>query len=200
MTVDEMNLDDFDSEPVEVAVPPDRAALEIEQTDRMRRYRSVRELIVSPEVAQALRDGYTAQEIADVLQVSVQSVYKHMKSAEMGVLIDRESRRVLRHLTRRKLDSEKYRDLALALGVLIDKARLLRNEPTSIVRNEGESVDRLAVLLFGAPGSSGGRAESNPVIEIAPERGADSLPGLHDALEPSGSTENGGSDLGSDKP
>ena len=196
-----MDLEDFDTdESTEVAAVPSRAALEIDQTDRMRRYRSTRELIVSPEVASALRDGYTAQEIADVLGVSVQSVYKHMKSAEMGVLIDRESRRVLRHLTRRKLDSEKYRDLTLALGVLIDKARLLRDEPTAIIRTEGESVDRLAVLLFPTQRSEGAGGASGPIIEITAEPGTEQLPGIHAEPEPSGPEEGSGSSSGGGEP
>lgn len=195
-----MNLDDFDASEA-VAVQEDRAPtleqIEAEQTDRMRRYRSARDVIVTPEVARALRDGWTVREIADVLGVSPQTVTKHMKSAEMADLIDRESRRVLRHLTKKSLNGEKYRDLSVALGVLIDKTRLLRNEPTEIVREERTSVDRLEILLFGGSGGSG---EGNPVIDVTPESGAGCISGLPGPPQQIGPAPGDGSPDGGDEP
>lgn len=195
-----MNLDDFDAVEA-VAVQEDRAPtleqIEAEQTDRMRRYRSARDLIVTPEVARALRDGWKVREIADVLGVSPQTVSLHMKSADMADLIDRESRRVLRHLTKKSLKGEKYRDLSVALGVLIDKTRLLRNEPTEIVREERTSVDRLEILLFGGSGGSG---ESHSVIDITAEPGAGRLSGLPESPQQVGPAPGYGSSDGGDEP
>lgn len=196
-----MNLDDFDAPDEAVAVqedrPPNLEEIEAEQTDRMRRYRSARDVIVTPEVARALRDGWKVREIADVLGVSPQTVSRHMKSADMADLIDRESRRVLRHLTKKSLDGEKYRDLSVALGVLIDKTRLLRNEPTEIVREERTSVDRLEILLFGGSGGSG---EGNPVIDVTSEPGTERLPGLPEPPQSLGPAPGDGSSDGGDEP
>jgi transcriptional regulator with XRE-family HTH domain len=168
-----MNLDDFDSEEIQLAPAPEihiqtKEDIEAEQTAKIRQYRRAKELIISPEVATALREGWTQEEIAEVLGVSLDSVNRHIHTAEMQVLIDREARRVLQHLTGRSLGDEKYRDLALAMGVLIDKARVLRNEPTEIVRTETDSISRLEILLFGrqARGSA-----SDRIIEITQEPG-----------------------------
>lgn len=195
-----MNLDDFD-EPEAVATQeasePSLEAIEVEQTERMRRYRSARDVIVTPEVARALRDGWKVREIADVLGVTPQTVARHMKSADMADLIDRESRRVLRHLTRKSLDKEKYRDLSVALGVLIDKTRLLRNEPTEIVREERTSVDRLEILLFGGSGGSGA---GYPVIDVTAEPGAERLSGLPEPPQQIGPAPGNRSADGGDEP
>lgn len=192
-----MNLDDFDAPEGAVATVPTRDEIEADQTERMRRYRSARDIIVSPEVARAIRDGWKATEIATVLGVAPQTVRQHMKSAEMADLIDRESRRVLRHLTRRKLDGEKYRDLSVALGVLIDKTRLLRNEPTEIVREERTSIDRLEILLFGG---SGGGGTGHPVIDVTAEPGTECLSGLPGAPESIGPGAGVGDPDGGDEP
>lgn len=163
-----MSLEDFDAEPeTAITAPePSRAELEISQTENMRRYRTARELVVSPEVARALREGWTLQDIAEALGVSLQTVIKHVKSAAMGDLVDREARRVLRHLASRPLKTEKYRDLAVSLGVLIDKARIIHGEPTEIIRTEGGDASRLALMVFGHAGRAG---SGNPVVDILPE-------------------------------
>lgn len=192
-----MYLDDFDSETValEVAQPqqqpelPDRTVLEVQQTEKFRRYRSARDLIVSPEVARALRDGWSPEEIAAVLEVDRSTVYKHIKSADMQVLLDREARRLLDHLTSRDLKDEKYRDLTLSLGVIIDKARILRDEPTQIIRTKSGDIARLAELLFGGTGPEGGGSESGPIIDITPEQGTGGVQELHGEPEQAGSEE-----------
>jgi hypothetical protein len=137
------------------------AEIEFEQGERIRRHRNARDLIASPEVARALAEGWSYREIADALGVSYGTVLKHAKSSAMAVAVERESRRVLNHLSRRKLDTEKYRDLAVSLGVLIDKAQVLKGEPTEIIRAEGGGVDRLAVLLFGRTTGGGQGGSSN---------------------------------------
>jgi len=171
-----MNLDDFDAQPGEDIMTA--SDLQAAQTDLMRRYRTARDLILTPEVAVALRDGWRLQEIADVLGVSYQTVLKHVKSADMQDLIDRESRRVMRHLASRKLGSEKYRDLALSLGVLIDKARLLRNEPTEIVQHEEGTAARLAELFFRRRQRPVGEDTGTSAIELTPDRDGSGVLGL----------------------
>ena len=66
-----MNLEDFDEEeivivPQEIVAVSDteRRQIEAVQTERIRRYRSARNLVVTPEVAEALREGWTTEEIA----------------------------------------------------------------------------------------------------------------------------------------
>jgi hypothetical protein len=191
-----MILDDFDA-PEQVAIAT-RDQLEAEQTDKMIATRSVRDRVVSPEVAKALREGWTFREIGEALGVSPQTVAKHVRSADMSTLIDREARRVLRHLVHRNLKDEKYRDLALAMGVLVDKARLLRNEPTEITENRTTGgVDRLAVLLFGPTGGSGG---GNQIIDVTPQQGSRSVSNLLESAESSGQEEISGSDVRSLEP
>ena len=194
-----MDLEDFDATEILEAVPS-RAEREVEQTEKLRNWRNAREVIVSPEVARAIREGWTAQEIADCLGMSVATVKRHLKSTEMGDLIDREARRVMRHLAGRKLQDEKYRDLALALGVMVDKARLLRNEPTEIVRTDAESVDRLAVLLFANQQSPGTGTQGGSVIEISPESGAGGVQELPDVLDEGGSEAGEGDPDGCHEP
>jgi hypothetical protein len=188
-----MDLDDFDEQPVSLQPAPTRAEIELSQTESIRAHGALRDLIVSPEVAKALRSGWSVQEIADVLNVPASAVYKYLKSGEMHVMIDRESRRVLRHLASRPLKTEKYRDLVLSVGVLIDKARLLRDEPTDIVRHEEGALDRLAILLFPTQQPAEGGTPSGPIIEITPESGSDGISELHEVVGESGSAESGGS-------
>lgn len=185
-----MSLEDFDAEPQEVSVAPapTRAELEIAQTENMRRYRTAKELVVTPEVARALREGWTLQEIADALGVSYQTVLKHVKSAEMGDLADREARRVLRHLASRPLKEEKYRDLAVSLGVLIDKARIIHGEPTEIIRTEGGEASRLALMVFGQAGRA---ASGNQPIDVLPEPAAAGNERLLDGAESTGQSNSG---------
>ena len=200
-----MNLDDFDAVPalqesITPAPEPTREELEFEQTDKFRSYRSMRNLILSPEVAKALADGWSYQEIADVLGVSVATVGKYARSEDMSVLLERESRRLIRHLAHRKLKDEKYRDLVLSLGVIVDKARLLRNEPTEITRNETVTVDRLEILLFGPSQPEGGGGEGNPVIDVTPVEGSGSVPLLPEQSESAGSEAGSGDPSGCDEP
>ena len=196
-----MSLEDFDIESVPSApAVTDRVALEADQTERMTRYRRVRDLIVTPEVAHALRDGWSYTEIAEVLGVDKGTVAKHAKSAEMQTLIDRESRRIMNNLTRRKLDTVNYRDLTVSLGVLIDKARLLRNEPTEIVQHEAGTATRLAEIFFRRRQRQSGEGEEPGVIDVTPDRIGDGV--LGDVQQPSETDESslGTDSSGSDEP
>lgn len=177
-----MNLDDFDADPV--SLPATREQIELEQTERIVHYRRVRELILSPEVAQCLRDGWTQAEIAEALGVAISSVSKYVRSAEMQTLIDRESRRLMRSLVRTKLDGVNYRDRVLSLGVLIDKARLLRNEPTEIVQHEEGTAARLAELFFRRRQRADGEATGNAVIDVTPDRDRGRVLGVPEQSQP----------------
>jgi hypothetical protein len=193
-----MELDDFDAEDtVEQEQVPDRLATEIQQTERMQRWRSTRDLVLTPEVATAIRDGWSYQEIADVLGISYQSVLKHAKSAEMQDLVDREARRVLRHLSNRSLKEEKYRDLAVSLGVLVDKGRILAEKPTQIIRTDEGTVDRLENLLFG---QAVRRTQSYTDVTSVEVEGSRGIPQLSDGTEQTGPQESPTNPDGSDEP
>lgn len=196
-----MDLDDFDSEEEQaIAVPSGmskRDMLEADQTNKMVSYRSMKERIVSPEVARAIREGWTIREIAEALGVSQVTVSKHLKSADMSDLLDREARRVLRHMLKRDLSTEKYKDLAIAMGVINDKARIIRHEPTEIVEHRDTGIDRLAYLLFGETKGIGG---CGPIVEITPETGTEGLPGLLESPESPGHEDIRESDVCGDEP
>ena len=190
MTVQVDDLDDFDVVPEETnscvpAVDISSAEIEARQTDQMTRYMRARNVILSPEVARCISKGYTYQEIADALGVNKSTVAKYARSGEMKTIIEREARRVLKKMTRRDLKDEKYRDMTVSLGVLIDKVRLLNNEPTEITEQRSTSVDRLEVLLFG----QNGRDEGNRVINVSQEPGAGRLPELPVQVEQRGPEE-----------
>lgn len=171
-----MNLENFDEEiPQPVAT---REQIETQQTIRMQRYKQERELILTPEVAIALKDGWSYQEIADALGVSKAAVRRNARSQEMQVIIERESRRILRHLSSRNLGDASYRDLTVSMGVLIDKARLLRDEPTEIIQHEEGTATRLAELFFRRRNRPSGEEGRSPVIDVTPNGNGNGVLGL----------------------
>jgi len=192
-----MNLEDFDEDP---APPATREQIESEQTERILNYRLVRDLIISPEVAAALREGWSFTEIAEVLRVDKNTVAKHCRSQEMQVLIDRESRRIMRHMAGRKLKDVNYRDLTVSLGVMIDKARLLRNEPTEIVQHEEGTASRLAELFFRRRARAAGENSGAPVVELAPDRDGSGVLGLPEQSQQALQEPCGSDSPGSDEP
>lgn len=106
------------------------------------------QLIVRPEVAEALLKGESPEEIAEKLNVTPRQVRYYMKSMPMADLLEIESRRIVGHMSQRDLGKVKYLALATSLGGMIEKTRLLREQATSI--NAGaEAVDRLAIVLYG---------------------------------------------------
>lgn len=176
-----MNLDDFDADPV---VPATREQIELDQTERIHARRRVKDLILSPEVAQCLREGWTQAEIAEVLGVDKNTVSRYVRSSEMQVLIDRESRRIMRSLARSKIDEVNYRDRVVSLGVLIDKARLLRDEPTEIIKHEEGTASRLAELFFRRRQRPTGESPSPTVIDVTPEPVGRGVLGISQQSEP----------------
>jgi hypothetical protein len=128
----------------------------------------IRDLIVRPDVARAIAEGVPLQEIADQLGVSKQTIRKWMDRAPMQDLLEIESRRVVRHLSRRNLGKEKYLGLTAALGILIDKARGIRDgvseQPTVINQTFIEKMD---VALFGLGGRKEGTSPDPGVTELA---------------------------------
>lgn len=193
-----MDLDDFDAD--EPQPPATREQIEADQTERIVRRRFVRDLILSPEVAVCLRDGWSQTEIAEVLGVDKNTVSKYVRSAEMQVLIDRESRRILRSLAHSDLDKVAYRDKALSLGVLIDKARILRNEPTEIVQHEEGTASRLAELFFRRRNRPTGESTGSPIIDVTPEPVGSGVLGLPEQSEQEVSQSRRPNSAGSDEP
>ena len=186
---EEPNLDDlmsFDQEEA-VDVPLTREEVEHEQTNKIRAFRKWRDVIVSPEVAQCLRDGITEQELAEVLGCSLETVKKYTHSADMATLLAKESRRVLTHISKRDLSTEKYRDLVVSLGVLSDKERQRRNEPEADSDKESATaiLDRVATILWGPDG----RRRRNPVIDVTPESNGSGVSGLLRGDDEEGSEE-----------
>ncbi len=204
MNPEHLNLDDFDADPVEEVqpeiVPATREQIELEQTEKIGRYRRVRDLILSPEVAQCLRDGWTQTEIAEVLGVDKNTISRYVRSAEMQVLIDRESRRLLRSLARQKLDNVNYRDRVLSLGVLVDKARLLRDEPTEIIKHEEGTASRLAEIFFRRRARPTGEDAGGEVIDITPEPAGRAVLGVPEQPDQAVSQSDRADSSGSDEP
>lgn len=158
----------------------------------------IKRVMQSPEVAQELLKGRTPDSIARELGISTSAVRYHMKSMAMDDLMTIEARRVMLHLSRRKLKEEKYLALSTALGNFIEKIQVLRGEPTQIVERKG-TTDRLEVLLFGprrvGQGSTDG-ALSQGTVGGEP-RG---IPALSEPNNDPSAARTGGDDRSSEEP
>ena len=111
------------------------------------------ELLHRPEVAEKFIRGVPDLEIARELGVSVSAVRRvRTQSPRMADLLAAESSRIVAHLSTRNLGEEKYLGLATALGVMIEKERLIRGEATSRSEVYGSgTAESLTVALFGIP-------------------------------------------------
>jgi transposase-like protein len=133
--------------------------------------------------------GESVARIAKVLGVKKSEVARWVSELPMERLLEAESKRVMRHMGERGLSKEKYLALSTAVVQMVEKGRLLRNEPTGIIERRGESVVRheiIAVEAALADWDGGGGAGSQGVIE-AEAREVGELPG-------------GGGELGEDGP
>lgn len=138
----------------------DRAIAECEPGQRQAADRIKPEILrlklLTPEVAQAVAAGMTANEIAAITGVPYSAVVRYLRRAEMKDLLAIESRRIVKHLMTRDLKRERYLALTTSLSMLIDKAELLSGNPTDRVENTGQGqttvIERLNVAIFGARG------------------------------------------------
>ena len=186
------DLLDFDKEEeIQIATVPNRSEVEEIQTKKLTEYRLWKEVILTPEVARCIRDGWTDEEIAGVLGCHPDTVRKHRQSRDVITLLEAEQRRLLNHLATRDLKEEKYRDLVVSLGVLNDKGRQIRNEPEDGKHTDSttEILDRVADILWGP----GRRRQGHPVIDVSADAEPRALPGVHERNEQEGSEKDGGS-------
>ena len=100
------------------------------------------------EVLEALFRGESFSYVAKLAGVDPGYVKRWMKKLPLERLMDMEAKRIMAHLSQRDLAPEKYLALATALGNLIDKVRLLRDEPTEILeRRDTGKFDRLEAAI-----------------------------------------------------
>lgn len=166
--IDEMTPDEFD-------LLLDAIPVEIEVSEPGTRFDSsvATDIIVQPEIARALVEGTPIHILAQELGVSPGTIRRRMRTMEMRDLIKVEARRLIRHLSRRPLEKEKYLGLATALSGMIHDTRLLDNEPTEIHRTIDETtIQNITIGLFGR--SAGERCktisrESQDVARRLPE-------------------------------
>jgi hypothetical protein len=149
-TVTEITLDELDKD----------------ETEALEKRIFARGEAISPSVAQALVAGVPPREVAEACGISEATLRKYMRTFPLSDLLEVESRRVVHHLSSRDLGKVKYLALATSLGVMIEKTRLLREQPTSIPAG-ADSVERLANLLYGGIRGQGslGVLQSGQVVE-----------------------------------
>jgi hypothetical protein len=100
------------------------------------------------EVLEALFRGESFSRVARLANVQVSYVRRWMKKLPLERLMDMEAKRVMAHMAGRDLSPEKYLALSTALGNLIDKVRLLRDEPTEILeRRDTGKFERIAAAI-----------------------------------------------------
>jgi Mn-dependent DtxR family transcriptional regulator len=138
--------EEIDNAPVEIEVLPPEPERSSKISPQI-----ADQLVYSKQVARALMNGMSIAEVAERLGVSDSVVRKRVNSGPMSDLLEIEARRVIRHLGGRELDKEKYLGLSTALCGMIDKIRLLRDEPTGITEHQvsQESIERIKIGLFG---------------------------------------------------
>lgn len=146
------------------------------------------------EITEGMLSGHSIRSVAKMLGVSDASVRRSIRTMRMQDLLVIESRRVMRHMMTRDLGKEKYLALATALGGMIEKTRLLREEPTEIVGGQA-AVERLAVLLYGPGGGASCQETEQPVIEAA----AEGVHEIHGSPEPVAEEGNPGDDGGGEE-
>lgn len=137
----------------------------------------IKDLIVNPEVVKALVSGVPPKEIAEQLGVAEATVRKWMTRMEMKDLLKIESKRVVRHLSRRNLSKEKYLGLATAVGVMIDKVEMLENgvpKPPAGSTNT-TIIQNIQIGLFGRRRREAGAANSTDASE-PPGEGSELVP------------------------
>jgi hypothetical protein len=127
-------------------------------------------IVLTNEVAARLVSGVPLTTVAAELGIKPSAIRKRMQTAEMKDLLAIEARRVVRHLSRRNLQNEKYLGLATAVAVMIDKIRLLNNEPTGITRTITEAtIESITIGLHGRIGSEGCAASHRNLPALASE-------------------------------
>lgn len=119
-------------------------------------------LIIRPEIVRLLAAGVPEREICESLHVSKQVLRRCMREADFAVLMEVEIRRVMRHMSKRSLKTEKYLQLATSVAMMVDKMRLLRDEPTSIQR--GDTLTIIQNLTVGLHGR--GREASERILAV----------------------------------
>ena len=78
-------------------------------------------------------------------------------------LLDDRVGRALQHLTDEKLEKAEVRDLAVAIGILIEKRQLLRGEPTAIISvEERRQLIEIIPLIVAEAKRRGEEVEYNP--------------------------------------
>lgn len=113
-------------------------------------------LIIRPEVARMLASGMSEQEVCIELGVTARQLRRCIKTLDFTALLEIENRRIIRHLSKRDLSKEKYLQIATAMGLMVDKMRLLRNEPTTIPGGQSTTIiENLTIGLFGRGGGQG---------------------------------------------
>jgi transposase-like protein len=126
--------------------------------------------------------GESVAKIAKTLGVKKSEVARWISELPMERLLEAESKRVMRHMGERGLSKEKYLALSTAVVQMVEKGRLLRNEPTGILESRtggavrGEIIAIEATLADNYDSGSGGsarplEAEAREVRELPGDRG-----------------------------
>jgi hypothetical protein len=117
-----------------------------------------KDLVLNPEVARLFTLGYPARYIASVLGIPVTTLNNYRYSAPMKVLMEREVRRILRHLPSRKLNRVPYDKLITSAGIVISKLNEMENAQVDEKQTANkELVQNISIAIFGA-GSIAGSA------------------------------------------
>ena len=150
-------------------------------------------LVIRPEVVRLLVAGVSEKEICASLNVSKQVLRRCMREADFSALLEIEIRRVMRHMMKRDLKAEKYLQLTTSVAMMIDKMRLLRDEPTSIQRGSTLTIiENLTVGLHGRGRAASERIstitqdyESIPVLNLppGPDEGTEDESGSDDLVD-----------------
>jgi transposase-like protein len=138
--------------------------------------------------------GESVARIAKSLGVKKAEVARWISELPMERLLEAESKRVMRHMGERGLSKEKYLALSTAVVQMVEKGRLLRNEPTGIIERRGEGVVRrelIAVETALADWEPGRSGRSQRVIE-AEAREVGELQGAGGKLGEDGGGPHGG--------
>jgi len=125
-------------------------------------------LVIRPEVARLVASGVSEAEICESLGVSRQVLKRCMRTSDFGVLFEVEARRVLRHMSHRKLSEEKYLSLATSVCMMIDKMRLVKDELPQIPGGQtAEIIQNITIALYGRGfGASGTGSNSRAEIDV----------------------------------
>jgi hypothetical protein len=120
------------------------------------RSRIDKDLVLNPEVARLFTLGYSARYIASVLGIPITTLNNYRYSAPMKVLMEREVRRILRHLPSRDLKRVPYDKLITSAGIVISKLNEIENAQVDEKQIAStELIQNISIAIFGASSIAG---------------------------------------------